>query len=88
MKLILRGKTPGGLVFNKYSLTLRQALLVAETMNETYNALHRTAWPLEINVERDALEKQHDADAETFRLWQKIRSEGRLTITEEDLKID
>ena len=88
MKLILRGKTPGGLVFNKYSLTLRQALLVAETMNETYNALHRTDWPLEINVERDALEKQHDADAETFRLWQKIRAEGRLTITEEDLKID
>lgn len=57
-------------------------------MNKTYNALHRTDWPLEINVERDALEKQHDADAETFRLWQKIRAEGRLTITEEDLKID
>ena len=88
VKLILRGKTPGGLVFNKYSLTLRQALLVAETMNETYNTLHRTDWPLEINVERDALEKQHDADAETFRLWQKIRAEGRLTITEEHLKID
>lgn len=43
---------------------------------------------VEINVERDAMEKQHDADAETFRLWQKIRAEGRLTITEEDLKID
>lgn len=81
-------RLPGGLVFNKYSLTLRQALLVAKTMNETYNALYHTDWPLEINVERDALEKQHDADAETFRLWQKIRAEGRLTITEEDLKID